>query len=143
MWDDRTDQPGGHGAICGNSRLFLKALRSGPERPAVPCWESPVLPALDDVVSSVTADTQRFETATHRTLRWLDRCDAPTTRNPSKTCVSHCSAWSLMFHCRHSALLLPALSASSRISGGFSAAVRRRKIFFNVDWRSTIELQKY
>jgi tRNA-guanine family transglycosylase len=33
-----------------------------------------ILMALDDVVSSVTADEDRFWTATHRTLRWYDRC---------------------------------------------------------------------
>ena len=30
--------------------------------------------ALDDVVSSVADDRTRFEIATYRTLRWLDRC---------------------------------------------------------------------
>jgi len=30
--------------------------------------------ALDDVVSSVVEDRTRFEVATYRTLRWLDRC---------------------------------------------------------------------
>ena len=29
---------------------------------------------LDDVVSSVTADADRFIEATHRSVRWLDRC---------------------------------------------------------------------
>ena len=33
-----------------------------------------VIMQLDDVVSSVAADEERFEVATHRTLRWLDRC---------------------------------------------------------------------
>lgn len=33
-----------------------------------------VIMALDDVVSSVTVDDQRFLEATDRTLRWLDRC---------------------------------------------------------------------
>jgi queuine tRNA-ribosyltransferase catalytic subunit len=35
---------------------------------------SNILMALDDVISSVTEDEQRFVTATHRTLRWYDRC---------------------------------------------------------------------
>ena len=29
---------------------------------------------LDDVVSSVTADADRFIEATYRSVRWLDRC---------------------------------------------------------------------
>ena len=33
-----------------------------------------IIMALDDVISSVTADDERFTTATHRTLRWYDRC---------------------------------------------------------------------
>lgn len=37
---------------------------------------SDIMMALDDVVSSVTADDERFEVATYRTLRWLDRCHA-------------------------------------------------------------------
>ena len=38
---------------------------------------------LDDVVSSVTVDDDRFEEACHRTLRWLDRCIAANA-NPDK-----------------------------------------------------------
>lgn len=33
-----------------------------------------IIMALDDVVSSVQLDEQRMITATHRTLRWYDRC---------------------------------------------------------------------
>ncbi|GMH70687.1 hypothetical protein TL16_g05471 [Triparma laevis f. inornata] len=33
-----------------------------------------VMMQLDDVVSSVRCDDERFEEATYRTLRWLDRC---------------------------------------------------------------------
>lgn len=33
-----------------------------------------IIMALDDVVSSVVEDDDRFLTATHRTLRWYDRC---------------------------------------------------------------------
>lgn len=33
-----------------------------------------IIMALDDVVSSVATDEKRFEEATHRTLRWIDRC---------------------------------------------------------------------
>lgn len=35
-----------------------------------------IIMALDDVVSSVAEDDARFRTATHRTLRWYDRCYA-------------------------------------------------------------------
>lgn len=35
---------------------------------------SDIMMALDDVVSSVAVDKTRFEIATYRTLRWLDRC---------------------------------------------------------------------
>lgn len=35
-----------------------------------------IIMALDDVVSSVMEDEARFVTATHRTLRWYDRCVA-------------------------------------------------------------------
>lgn len=33
-----------------------------------------IMMALDDVVHSLTPDRARFEEATHRTIRWLDRC---------------------------------------------------------------------
>jgi queuine tRNA-ribosyltransferase catalytic subunit len=33
-----------------------------------------IIMALDDVVSSVACDPTRFQVATHRTLRWYDRC---------------------------------------------------------------------
>jgi queuine tRNA-ribosyltransferase catalytic subunit len=33
-----------------------------------------IIMALDDVVSSIAVDADRFETATYRTLRWYDRC---------------------------------------------------------------------
>ncbi|KAL7539211.1 hypothetical protein ACHAXR_010879 [Thalassiosira sp. AJA248-18] len=35
---------------------------------------SDIMMALDDVVSSVADDKTRFQVATYRTLRWLDRC---------------------------------------------------------------------
>lgn len=41
-----------------------------------------IIMALDDVVSSVTDDQERFQIATYRTLRWLDRC-FEAHRNPS------------------------------------------------------------
>ena len=41
---------------------------------------SDIMMALDDVVSSVTDNDERFEIATYRTLRWLDRCYAAHTR---------------------------------------------------------------
>ena len=33
-----------------------------------------IIMQLDDVVSSVTADADRFIEATYRSVRWLDRC---------------------------------------------------------------------
>jgi queuine tRNA-ribosyltransferase catalytic subunit len=33
-----------------------------------------IMMALDDVVSSVSVSAERFEEATHRTTRWIDRC---------------------------------------------------------------------
>ena len=36
--------------------------------------------ALDDVVHSCTDDDARFAEATHRTVRWLDRCIAAHAR---------------------------------------------------------------
>jgi len=41
---------------------------------------SDIIMALDDVVSSVTDDDERFKIATYRTLRWLDRCYAAHTK---------------------------------------------------------------
>lgn len=35
-----------------------------------------IIMALDDVVHSCTPDYERFKEATHRTLRWIDRCIA-------------------------------------------------------------------
>eukprot|EP00201_Polytomella_parva_P017196 CAMPEP_0175059630 /NCGR_PEP_ID=MMETSP0052_2-20121109/12539_1 /TAXON_ID=51329 ORGANISM="Polytomella parva, Strain SAG 63-3" /NCGR_SAMPLE_ID=MMETSP0052_2 /ASSEMBLY_ACC=CAM_ASM_000194 /LENGTH=396 /DNA_ID=CAMNT_0016325201 /DNA_START=80 /DNA_END=1267 /DNA_ORIENTATION=+ len=44
-----------------------------------------IMMALDDVVPSTLTDAQRFEEATHRTTRWLDRCikahKRPTEQN--------------------------------------------------------------
>ena len=46
---------------------------------------SDIIMALDDVVSSVEDDEERFTVATYRTLRWLDRCRSahanPQTQN--------------------------------------------------------------
>ena len=46
---------------------------------------SDIIMALDDVVSSVEEDDERFTIATYRTLRWLDRCRSahanPQTQN--------------------------------------------------------------
>ncbi len=44
---------------------------------------SDIMMQLDDVVSSVSSDHARFEEATHRSVRWLDRCIA-AHRNPLK-----------------------------------------------------------
>ena len=41
---------------------------------------------LDDVVSSVTPSHKRFEQATYRTIRWLDRC-ITAHKKPSKQCL--------------------------------------------------------
>lgn len=41
---------------------------------------SDIMMALDDVVSSITDNDERFEIATYRTLRWLDRCLAAHAR---------------------------------------------------------------
>jgi queuine tRNA-ribosyltransferase len=41
---------------------------------------SDIMMALDDVVSSIADDQERFEIATYRTLRWLDRCLAAHMR---------------------------------------------------------------
>ncbi len=44
-----------------------------------------IIMQLDDVVGSTVVDAARFEEATHRTTRWLDRCVAahgrPTEQN--------------------------------------------------------------
>jgi hypothetical protein len=39
-----------------------------------------IIMALDDVVPSTAADDARFEEATHRTTRWIDRCIAAHSR---------------------------------------------------------------
>lgn len=39
-----------------------------------------VIMALDDVVPSTNANPQRFEEATHRTTRWIDRCRTAHSR---------------------------------------------------------------
>jgi len=41
---------------------------------------SDIIMALDDVVSSVSPDRARFEEATDRTVRWLDRCFSAHSR---------------------------------------------------------------
>lgn len=38
------------------------------------CLGSDILMALDDVISSTTAEKDRIVEATHRTMRWMDRC---------------------------------------------------------------------
>ena len=37
---------------------------------------SDIIMVLDDVVHSCKVDLARYEEATHRTVRWLDRCIA-------------------------------------------------------------------
>jgi queuine tRNA-ribosyltransferase len=44
-----------------------------------------IIMALDDVVSSVAEDSERFVTATHRTLRWYDRCYAAHNNKHSQS----------------------------------------------------------
>jgi queuine tRNA-ribosyltransferase len=46
---------------------------------------SDIIMALDDVVSSVTDDRKRFQIATYRTLRWLDRCFAAHANPATQT----------------------------------------------------------
>ena len=45
---------------------------------------SDIIMALDDVVSSVTDNHTRFQIATYRTLRWLDRCFSAHTKPSSQ-----------------------------------------------------------
>jgi tRNA-guanine transglycosylase len=45
---------------------------------------SDIMMALDDVVSSIADDDARFRLATHRTLRWLDRCFAVHTNRETQ-----------------------------------------------------------
>ena len=40
------------------------------------CIGSDIMMVLDDVVSSLSTDVERFKEATGRTIRWLDRCIA-------------------------------------------------------------------
>jgi queuine tRNA-ribosyltransferase len=46
---------------------------------------SDIIMALDDVVSSVADDRERFQIATYRTLRWLDRCFAAHANPKTQT----------------------------------------------------------
>jgi queuine tRNA-ribosyltransferase catalytic subunit len=39
-----------------------------------------IMMALDDVVPATAQSPARFEEATHRTTRWIDRCIAAHTR---------------------------------------------------------------
>lgn len=63
-----------------------------------------IIMQLDDVVSSVTADSERFIEATYRSVRWLDRCiiahKRPTEQNlfgaHSSYLLAICSS---VFHC--------------------------------------------
>ena len=43
-----------------------------------------IMMQLDDVVSSVNVDMARFEEATRRSVRWLDRCIAAHSRKPDQ-----------------------------------------------------------
>jgi queuine tRNA-ribosyltransferase catalytic subunit len=43
-----------------------------------------IIMALDDVVSSVAEDNERFRAATYRTLRWYDRCVQAHTKSDSQ-----------------------------------------------------------
>jgi len=59
------------------SRMLLTPERSIEIQNAI---GADIIMALDDVVSSVREDTARFEEATHRTIRWMDRCIAAHSR---------------------------------------------------------------
>ena len=50
------------------------------------CIGSDIMMVLDDVVSSVSQDRARFEEATARTIRWLDRC-IKAHQYPGKQCL--------------------------------------------------------
>jgi hypothetical protein len=71
------------GVVRGAARLtgwagWGLARPSGPELRPQPAPPPPALPfpppQLDDVVPAVNVDAARFEEATYRTTRWLDRC---------------------------------------------------------------------
>ena len=47
-----------------------------------------IIMALDDVVPSTAADPERFEQATHRTTRWIDRCIAAHSRPTEQSLFS-------------------------------------------------------
>lgn len=49
-------------------------------RPHGCCAGADIIMQLDDVVPSTTQSPARFEEATHRTTRWLDRCIAAHER---------------------------------------------------------------
>jgi len=47
-----------------------------------------IIMALDDVVPSTATDPARFEEATHRTTRWIDRCIAAHSRKTEQSLFS-------------------------------------------------------
>lgn len=61
----------------GNERMLLRPEDSITHQNNI---GSDIMMALDDVVSSVSDNQERFEIATYRTLRWLDRCLAAHSR---------------------------------------------------------------
>ncbi len=72
--------------LLGNDR-FPAALTCAGQFPSINNIRFLVLLAgadimmqLDDVVGSTVTDEARFEEATHRTTRWLDRCIAAHSR---------------------------------------------------------------
>ena len=55
-----------------------------------------IIMALDDVVSSVKISKERFEEATHRTTRWIDRCIKGHKGRKNKRCLASFKAgWTI------------------------------------------------
>ena len=48
-----------------------------------------IIMALDDVVSSVEVNDTRFRIATHRTLRWYDRCVKAHAKSTTQNLTTH------------------------------------------------------
>ena len=68
--------------VASHARSLAPGPECGPLRAAPPSLQvqnrlgADIIMALDDVVPSTAADDARFEEATHRTTRWIDRCIA-------------------------------------------------------------------
>mmetsp|Transcript_12899 Transcript_12899/g.12519 ORF Transcript_12899/g.12519 Transcript_12899/m.12519 type:complete len:372 (-) Transcript_12899:98-1213(-) len=75
-YDDDDDDDDDGNDDDGNEKKSNKRMLLRPEDSIVHQNNigADIIMALDDVVSSVTVDDDRYRLATHRTLRWLDRC---------------------------------------------------------------------